>query len=185
MWGAPDPTVPLPPSAHASTHAIAGADRVTPAAIGAANLVHTHVPADVTGTAVITTDPRLSDARPPTAHTHPESDVVGLVADLAAKEATANKGVISGYASLDGSGHVPASQLPTSSNRNGTPGTQIRSGTTLPPNSLGIEGDLYLLKTTGVLYKKCKGKYVAEIALALAPAPKKKTPPTLLHPFSQ
>lgn len=31
---------------------------------------HTHAPSDVTGTAVITTDARLSDARTPTAHTH-------------------------------------------------------------------------------------------------------------------
>lgn len=59
--------------------------------------VHLHVPADVSGTAVITTDPRLSDARTPTAHTqtkstitdfahtHPESEVTNLVTDLAAK----------------------------------------------------------------------------------------------------
>lgn len=33
------------------------------------------------------TDPRLSDARTPTAHTHPQSDVTGLVSDLAAKVA--------------------------------------------------------------------------------------------------
>jgi hypothetical protein len=32
---------------------------------------HAHAPADITGTAVITTDSRLSDARTPTAHTHP------------------------------------------------------------------------------------------------------------------
>lgn len=33
-------------------------------------------------------DARLSDARTPTAHTHPQSDVTGLVADLAAKQST-------------------------------------------------------------------------------------------------
>jgi len=43
-----------------------------------------------------------------------ESDVTNLVTDLAAKEATANKGVASGYASLDATGKVPSSQLPTS-----------------------------------------------------------------------
>ena len=37
---------------------------------GKANSSHTHAPEDVTGTAVVTTDPRLSDARTPTAHTH-------------------------------------------------------------------------------------------------------------------
>src|SRR3990172_1773952 len=32
---------------------------------------HSHAPSEVTGTAVITTDSRLSDARTPVAHTHP------------------------------------------------------------------------------------------------------------------
>ena len=72
-------------------------------------------------------DARLSDTRTPTAHasTHAaagadpvtvaESQVTGLVSDLAAKEATANKGAASGYASLDGSTKVPIAQLPTGS----------------------------------------------------------------------
>lgn len=42
---------------------------------GKANASHTHAPADITGTAVITTDPRLSDARTPTTHTHPASGI--------------------------------------------------------------------------------------------------------------
>jgi hypothetical protein len=37
--------------------------------------IHTHVPGDVTGTAVITTDSRLSDARTPLAHNHVATDV--------------------------------------------------------------------------------------------------------------
>ena len=36
------------------------------------------------GSKVDATDPRLSDARPPTTHTHPQSDVEGLSAALAA-----------------------------------------------------------------------------------------------------
>jgi hypothetical protein len=51
----------------------------------------------------------------PTSHTHPQSDVANLTADLAAKEATANKGAASGYASLDSSSKVPITQLPTGS----------------------------------------------------------------------
>lgn len=42
---------------------------------GKAASVHTHAPADITGTAVITSDARLSDARAPTAHTHPASQI--------------------------------------------------------------------------------------------------------------
>jgi hypothetical protein len=44
----------------------------------------------------------------------PESAVTNLTSDLAAKEATANKGVAGGYASLDGGGKVPVGQLPSS-----------------------------------------------------------------------
>jgi hypothetical protein len=40
-----------------------------------------------------------------------EGDIANLTTDLAAKEVSANKGVASGYASLDGTGNVPASQL--------------------------------------------------------------------------
>jgi hypothetical protein len=49
---------------------------------------------------------------PPSAHSHVESDVTNLVNDLAAKEATANKGAVNGYAPLDGSSKVPISNLP-------------------------------------------------------------------------
>jgi hypothetical protein len=53
----------------------------------------------------------------------PESGVTNLVTDLAAKEATANKGAASGYASLDGSTKVPIAQIPT-----GTTGTTVPFG---------------------------------------------------------
>jgi hypothetical protein len=48
-----------------------------------------------------------------TVHSHAQSDVTGLAGALAAKEATANKGVAGGYAGLDGTGKVPSTQLPT------------------------------------------------------------------------
>jgi hypothetical protein len=41
-----------------------------------------------------------------------EGDVANLTSDLAAKEATANKGQANGYASLDGSTKVPVAQIP-------------------------------------------------------------------------
>jgi hypothetical protein len=43
---------------------------------------HTHAPSEITGTAVITTDARLSDSRVPTAHSHTTSDVTGLSTSL-------------------------------------------------------------------------------------------------------
>jgi hypothetical protein len=42
----------------------------------------------------------------------PESATIGLVADLAATEKTANKGAANGYASLDSGTHIPVNQLP-------------------------------------------------------------------------
>jgi len=40
-------------------------------------ITHTHAPSEVTGTAVITNDSRLTDARTPLTHTHAPSDVTG------------------------------------------------------------------------------------------------------------
>jgi hypothetical protein len=59
---------------------------------------------------------------PPSAHTHPESDIVGLVNDLAGKQAalgytpenTANRNIANGYAPLDAYAKVPIANLPTS-----------------------------------------------------------------------
>jgi hypothetical protein len=47
---------------------------------------HTHSASDIIGTAVITNDSRLSDARTPLAHTHPISDVTSLQTSLDGKE---------------------------------------------------------------------------------------------------
>lgn len=63
--------------------------------------------------AVKGSDTRLSDARTAIAHTHAESEVTNLTTNLAAKEATANKGAVNGYAGLDAGGRVPQAQLPT------------------------------------------------------------------------
>jgi hypothetical protein len=49
------------------------------------------------------------------AHVHIIADITGLQSALNAKEATANKGQVSGYASLDATGKVPSAQLPSSS----------------------------------------------------------------------
>jgi hypothetical protein len=51
-------------------------------------------------------DARNTNARTPSTHSHPESDVTGLVTDLGNKQATSQKGAASGYASLNASTKV-------------------------------------------------------------------------------
>jgi hypothetical protein len=93
------------PIGHAADHATLGTDPISPASIGAAAASHTHAAGDVTsgtlniariptgtsGTTVcIGNDSRLSDARTPLAHTHPQSDITNLVTDLAGKAASSH-----------------------------------------------------------------------------------------------
>ena len=69
------------------------------------------------GNPVRNDDSRLSDARTPTAHhtTHSTGGSDAIAPGDIGAEATAHKGVASGYAGLDGSALVPIAQLPTGS----------------------------------------------------------------------
>jgi hypothetical protein len=105
------------PTAHKSSHSTGGADALTPSDIGASPTGHTHTisdvtglqtaidgkqasgsyapasgisPSAVTGTAVVTSDARLSDSRTPTAHSHAISDVTNLQTALDGKQASGN-----------------------------------------------------------------------------------------------
>jgi hypothetical protein len=62
----------------------------TAAEAGLSVVGHTHAPSEITGTAVITTDTRLSDARTPLAHTHAIADTTGLQTALDGKAATSH-----------------------------------------------------------------------------------------------
>lgn len=68
---------------------------------------HTHAQSDITN---LVTDLAGKAA---SSHTHPQSDITNLVTDLAAKIPTTEKGAAGGVATLDGSGKVPTSQLPS------------------------------------------------------------------------
>jgi len=66
----------------------------------------------------------------PATHTHAQADVTDLVTDLAAKIPASEKGANSGVATLDVTGKVPSSQLPTMA------GLESRATATLTTGSL-------------------------------------------------
>jgi hypothetical protein len=96
-------------------------------------------PTAITGTAVITTDSRLSDARTPTTHSHTVADVTGLQTALDGKQAAGN------YATLV-SGLVPSSQLPSYVDDV----IEASSFATLPT---GETGKIYVTLDTGKIYR--------------------------------
>jgi hypothetical protein len=77
-------------AATSHTHAESAVTNLTTDLAGKAAASHSHAPGDVTGTAVVTADSRLSDARTPLTHSHAESDTTGLVTDLSGKAATSH-----------------------------------------------------------------------------------------------
>ena len=99
-----------------------------------------------------------------------ESKVTNLTSDLAAKEATANKGAAGGYASLDGSTKVPIAQIPT-----GSTGTTVALGNhthtgTFTLSAFSKQGTLST--TTGALRLPVEGAYtVTGIRLTAGTAP--------------
>ncbi len=77
-----------------------------------------------------------------------ESQVTNLTTDLAAKENTANKGAANGYASLDGGGKVPVSQLPNSiMEYQGT--WNASTNTPTLADGTGNTGDVYRVSVAG------------------------------------
>lgn len=69
-----------------------------------------------------------------TAHTHVIADTTGLQASLDTKISTGEKGVNNGVATLDGTGKVPASQLPAT--------TAVSDATTTSKGIVQLAGDL-------------------------------------------
>jgi hypothetical protein len=74
-------------SAPAHTHPESDVTNLVTDLSGKAASSHAHAPTDVTGTAVITNDSRLSDARTPTAHDQAISTITNLQTTLDGKEA--------------------------------------------------------------------------------------------------
>ena len=78
----------------------------------------------------------------------PQSAVTSLTTDLAAKEVAANKGQAGGYASLDGGGKVPVTQLPNSIMEYQGLWNASTNSPTLADGT-GSPGDVYRVSTSG------------------------------------
>ena len=95
-----------------ATAADVGADPAGSAAAVAGDLAtHEGLTTTAHGGIVASTDPRLTDARTPTAHTHAQGDVTGLTADLAAKAPTSR--LITAGTGLTGGGDLSADRTLT------------------------------------------------------------------------
>jgi len=108
-----DARTPSSTLSHASSHGSAGSDPISIANTQVSGLgtMSTQAASNVTitgGSVTGITDLAIADGGTGA------STASGALGNLGA-EATANKGVANGYASLDGTGKVPSSQLPTSS----------------------------------------------------------------------
>jgi hypothetical protein len=75
-------------------------------------------------------DTRNTNARTPSSHSHPESEITSLVTDLGNKEVTANKNAVSGYCGLDAGQKIDGDRLPglSATKRGGVKDTGAPSG---------------------------------------------------------
>jgi hypothetical protein len=115
---------------------------------------HTHAACDISGSAVITTDPRLSDARTPLTHSHTKSE-----AGLANVDNTsdANKPVsTAGSAALNLKADLASPTLVT-------PNIGVATGT-----SLAVTGALTSSGSSGIGYAVGSGSVVTQVGLKSA-----------------
>jgi hypothetical protein len=121
-----DKPTEFPPEPHASTHESGGADEIEIA------------PSQVTGTAIVEGDARLTDARTPTAHTHVKADITDFAHTHAISDVTNLQ------AALDGKVNTVNGVVTTAS----TGSTVVRNITlsTGDPTG-GMDGDVWLKYT--------------------------------------
>ena len=136
---------------------------VQPSALGSAAAKDVPATGNATTTQVVLgNDTRLSNARTPTTHTHTISSVTGLQTALDGKqgvlgftpENVSNKGVANGYAGLDTSGKVPASQLPSFVDDV----VEYASSANFP--STGETGKIYIAIDSGKTYRWSGSAYI-------------------------
>lgn len=101
---------------------------------------------------VATTDPRLSDARTPLAHTQAASTITGL----------APVAIFGTYTSLTGKPVIPGPVCSPTGPMDGADGSKIYLGDGLPDSGLGLETDVYINRTTSNYYQKVSGVWTLQ-----------------------
>jgi hypothetical protein len=119
-------------------------------------------PSAITGTAVITTDSRLSDARNPTSHNHDAAAITtGTIAN--ARTTATNTNTASAIVARDGSGNFSAGTITASLSGNATTATTATSATTSSNLAAGSAGALPYQSgagTTAMLSAGTSGAYL-------------------------
>ena len=113
--------------------------------LGAAPVAHTHAYSSLTS---------IPSTFAPSAHNHPTSEITGLDTALANKQATVEKGVANGYASLDSGGKVPAGQLPAYVD------DILEYANLAAFPATGVAGVIYVALDTNKLYRWSGSAYV-------------------------
>jgi hypothetical protein len=116
-------------------------------------------PIAITGTAVVTSDPRLSDARTPISHTH---DAVAITTGTLANARTTatNTNTASAIVARDGSGNFSAGTITASLSGNATTATSATTSNNLAAGSAGALPYQSGAGTTAMLSAGASGAYL-------------------------
>jgi hypothetical protein len=108
-------------------------------------------PNAITGTAVITTDSRLSDARTPVAHTHAISDTTGLQAALDSKMSGSNLGLCKAWVNFNHGRMLGVTNAANGESISVTAGSSSGTWNSTTAFSTGQIGIIYYITSAGAV----------------------------------
>jgi hypothetical protein len=109
------------------------------------------VPSAITGTAVITTDSRLSDARTPVAHTHAIADTTGLQAALDSKMSGSNLGLCKAWVNFNHGRMLGVTNAANGESISVTAGSSSGTWNSTTAFSTGQIGIIYYITSAGAV----------------------------------
>ena len=109
------------------------------------------LPAAVQGTAVVTADPRLSDARPPVPHTHAISDTTGLQAALDSKLSGSNLSLVKAWVNFNHGRMLGVTNAANGESITVTSGSSSGTWNSTTAFSIGQIGIIYYITSAGAM----------------------------------